>query len=425
MAESRASELQPKLDDESSTSADPAEVGPQSRETQQLEPAVCQQLNTSPSSTQQGPLLDGLTEHSLPEAAAASQPTESGLQLSVPEHQWPQPSESSELEQAQQKSSPEAVQPRLQLGGLPLLLTPNQTAPFQSLAADVTDDSAMLTGYEPPKSASSPAHKSSAMYFSTDSAGVLLQPKNPASQGGEEMDEMKLISDFHEALSKACKAGKAMQAGYEKRGACSNGECHEEESSNFNKQYTELLKYEQHLKGAYEKECGQLKERLQGMEEKQKEASRDHELEIVAMVKKHCEEKRQLKDGMAECLEFQNLKQKQSEVAQLKKWKKKYHKECEEASILCTKLAEKEKKLHSMRCEIEGLETTLRRHLLNASKDHIKQQLQTCSQIEKMVERLPNMSSSREMDRMVAGISEQVEKMRSLSTNRRSISWRR
>jgi hypothetical protein len=379
------------------------------QQAEQLEPAIAEEVPSG------DPQLPNSTEGEKKEAHFVESVATSGA---AKPH--PQPSAS--------KSGDTGKIPKL-----PQLLLPSQLAPFQSSASDSDNtkaDSVTLTGYEVPRHASPPTLKSTALYFSgTDSEGVLLRPTPSPPQGEEELDEMKLIKAFQDALSKACEAGKAMQPSSEKRKGGGNTPMEENAASrDFTKQYEELVKYEQHLKEAYERECSQLKEELQSMEVKQRETKRDHEIEVVKLVREHCEEKQKLKDKMdeqLECLEFQNLQQKQSDVAKLKKWKKTYREEYEEVSTLCQKLAEKEKKLHHLQCAIEQMETSLRKHLLTTNKEHIRQQLKTCEQIRKMVERLPNMSSGGEMEKTVGEIAAQVEKMRSLSTNKRSTSWRR
>lgn len=315
----------------------------------------------------------------------------------------------------------------------PFLLVTGQTVPFQSVATNSNEETEAVALASPRSASSSAADKSSAMYFSVESTGILLHPVSPAPQGqnaSEELDEMTLISAFHEALSMACKAGKVLQVRCEEslceiEGAHleERSECYQQ-SKDFTKKYAELKRYEQHLKGAYERECDLLKEQLRAMASKQKENDRDHEIEILKLGRKHCEETRQLKEKVVLKEEFQSLQQKQADVAKLRKLKKLYRDGCKEAEDLCTRLAEKEKSLHTLRCQIENLELTLKRHLLSVDADHIKQQLQTCRQIEKMVERLPNVSGTG-IDKLVGEISAEVEKMRSLSTNKRSTSWRR
>ncbi len=249
---------------------------------------------------------------------------------------------------------------------------------------------------------------------------------HPEQQTLRETKYMKLIEDFNTALSRACEAGEALQDCYvdEKRKALdtclleTEGDCLEERRD-YKEKCEELIKYEKHLKEAYEKEYTNLKESLREMEMKRQTSEREHKNTVEEMEQKHNE----LTRNISLQADLQKLQDQASAAANLTEMKQSYQDKQEEVEGLRSKLAEKEKALYELGDQIEMLEKKVKIQLMIVDKEHMEEQLRTCVQIEDMLSHLPDIDCEK-IYPLVKDISAAVEEMKGKAVNKRAVSWR-
>ena len=265
-----------------------------------------------------------------------------------------------------------------------------------------------------------------------DSSLSFLRPVHPEQQRDPSQTKyMKLIEDFNAALSKACVAGKALQdcrTEEKQKGSdvCSleeDGFCLEERKE-YEEKCEKLLKYEKHLKEAYENDYKELKEALKEVEKQLLTNEKDHKDRIEAIEQKHNTELKELAENLSLHADLQVLQSEASVAARLKELKQSYQEKQEEVQSLRTKLAEKEKVLYQLGGQIQVLENEVKRQLMIIDKEHMEQQLQTCTQIEGLVSRLPCVDGD-EIESVVKEIAAAIEEMKGKTGSKRAVSWRR
>ena len=179
------------------------------------------------------------------------------------------------------------------------------------------------------------------------------------------------------------------------------------------------------MKEAYEEEHKSLKDRLEGMEEKERASKMEHRLELDQMQQRHDEEVKGLMNTINMQAEHQallNLQYHSAEVSELKKLKESYKAKQEEVERLRKTLADKEKSLYDLGHKIKTTERELQHQLLLKDEKYTSEQLERCREIGEMVSRLNSTKSGKEMNELVEEIFKETAKMK--TSSQRSTSWR-
>ena len=202
---------------------------------------------------------------------------------------------------------------------------------------------------------------------------------------------------------------------------CSAESLLRQEREEYKQKYTTLVETERETRVYYEDKLGDLEKQLEDLSEVKEEADRKHEQDEAIFrqtVEKHEKNYSKLskkyKRQNSERIKIEHrFKAKQAEVEQLRESLRQKEKE----------LQEMEEELTTKTAEVQELDRQTKVLVISQEKETTKEQLQRCQQIRELVERLPQLKTKEDREKITKQINDDIVHMRAL-TNRKFISWR-